>query len=125
MLSFTFNGVSSETFNILIEEHNIYTKGQKRIEFIEVPGRTGNLIIYDNSRRNIDLILTCHIEVEIEDKVALLNQLDNWLNGHEGYKDLVFSNGLTFKAVFTGELSLPTTEEFYTDFELQFSAYQE
>lgn len=125
MLSFTFNGVSSENFNILIEEHNGYTKGKKRVEFIQIPGRTGDLILYDNSRENIELVLKCNIIVELTDKVNLLNQLDNWLNDGEGYKDLIFSNGLSFKAVFIGELSLPTTENFYTDFELKFSAYQE
>ena len=123
MLSFTFNGISSENFGILVEDSNIYTKCQKRIEFIEVPGRTGDLIVYDNSRKNINLTLTCHIEINIEEKANLLNRIDEWLNGHEGYKDLVFTNGLQFKAVFIGELSLPTTENFYTDFELVFSAY--
>lgn len=125
MLSFTFNGTNSRDFGIIIEESNIYTKGQKRIEFIEVPGRTGNLIVYDNSRRNIELSLLCTIEVEITDKKLLLEAMDEWLNNHEGYKDLVFSNGIAYKAVFTGELTLPTTDNFYTDFELIFSAYQE
>lgn len=125
MLAFTFNGVSSEEFGIIIEDSNIYTKARKRIEFIEVPGRTGDLIIYDNSRSNINLVLTCHIEVELADKPNLLAQLDEWLNGHEGYKDLIFNNGIKHKAVFTGELNLPTTESFYTDFELEFSCYQE
>ena len=85
MLAFTFNGVSSEDFGIIIEDSNIYTKARKKIEFIEVPGRTGDLIIYDNSRSNINLVLTCHIEVELADKPNLLTQLDEWLNGHEGY----------------------------------------
>lgn len=125
MLSFTFNGITSDSFNILIEESNIYTKAKKRIEFIEVPGRTGDLIVYDNSRENITIVLNCHIEVELIDKPKLLNDLDNWLNGHEGYKELIFNNGISYKAVFIGELNLPTTESFYTDFELEFSCYQE
>lgn len=125
MLSFTFNGISSEIFGILIEDSNIYTKGQRKIEFIEVPGRTGDLVIYDNSRKNITLVLSCHIEVELSKKPMLLDHLDKWLNGHTGYKDLIFNNGIKYKAIFTGELTLPTTENFYTDFELEFSCYQE
>ena len=125
MLNFTFNGISSNSFNILIEDTNIYSKGKKRIEFIQVPGRTGDLLVYDNSRENIKIFLDCSIQVELEDKPQLLNRLDNWLNGHEGYKELVFSNGIKYKAIFIGELNLPTTESFITDFTLEFSCYQE
>ena len=125
MLSFTFNGISSESFNILIEDSNIYSKGKKRIEFIQVPGRTGDLIIYDNSRKNITIELECSIEVDLKDKPQLLKDLDDWLNGPEGYKDLIFNNGIKYKGVFIGELNLPTTESFYTDFKLEFSCYQE
>lgn len=125
MITFTFNGVSSETFNILVLESNHNTKPSKRIEFIEVPGRTGDLIIYDNSRENLEINIQCHIELDAkQNKRILLDDLDAWLNGEDGYRDLIFNNGKTFKAVFIGELYLPDTDFFYTDFELKFSAYE-
>lgn len=125
MITFTFNGISSEIFNILVLESNHNTKPSKRIEFIEVPGRTGNLMIYDNSRENLEINIQCHVELDgNQNKGALLDDLDTWLNGEDGYLDLIFNNGKAFKAVFIGELYLPDTDFFYTDFELKFSAYE-
>lgn len=125
MITFTFNGISSEIFNILVLESNHNTKPSKRIEFIEVPGRTGNLMIYDNSRENLEINIQCHVELDRNhNKGVLLDELDTWLNGEDGYLDLIFNNGKVFKAVFIGELYLPDTDFFYTDFELKFSAYE-
>lgn len=126
MIHFTFNGKCSKDFGILIEESNHNTKPPRRIEIIEVPGRTGNLIIDEGCRSNIDIVIVCHIEFDDgEQKIDTLNALDEWLNGEAGYKELKFNNGRKFKAIFTGELYLPDTDFFYTDFELTFNAYEE
>lgn len=123
MISFVFNNMSSDDFEILVEESNHNIKQAKRVEFITVPGRTGDLIIYDNSRQNVELKLICSMDIT-KDKALLLEEMDEWLNGSEGYQYLVFNNGRAFKAVFTGELYLPDTHFTYTDFELTFSAYE-
>lgn len=123
VISFIFNDISSDDFGILVEESNHNIKQAKRIEFITVPGRTGDLIIYDNSRQNVELKLVCSMDIT-KNKADLLEEMDEWLNGSDGYKYLVFNNGRVFKAVFTGELYLPDTHFTYTDFELTFSAYE-
>ena len=44
-MEFTFNGISSREFNIKIKESNHLSIPKKKIEFVEVQGRTDNLII--------------------------------------------------------------------------------
>ena len=122
---FSFNGITSEEFNILVEDHDSWKLPKKRLEFIQVPGRTGDLIIDDGSRENFTVIFQCHVEVDSEDKTSLLTELDEWLNGPTGYQELlIFIDGQPRKslnAIFVGELSLPNTDYFYSDFELEFN----
>ena len=126
MISFEFNGLNSEDFGILVEESNHNTKPPKKMEFIEVPGRTGLLIIDEGCHGNITIEILCHKEFEkYEEKIDFLNALDKWLNEPIGYKELKFNNGRKFKAVLNSEIYLPDTDFFYTDFTLSFNAYEE
>lgn len=122
---FSFNERTSDEFGILVEDHDSWKSPKRRLEFVQVPGRTGDLIIDDGSRENFTVVFQCHIEVDSEDKGLLLDELDEWLNGPTGYKDLIiFIDGKqrkTLKAIFTGEISLPNTDYFYSDFELEFN----
>lgn len=122
---FSFDNRTSDGFGILVEDHDSWKVPKRRLEFIQVPGRTGDLIIDDGSRENFTIIFKCHVEVESKDKASLLDELDSWLNGSTEYKDLIiYIDGQprkTFKAIFTGEISLPNTDYFYSDFELEFN----
>ena len=123
MISFRFNDRNSDDFGILIEESNHRSKAKKNIEFISIPGRTGDLIVCDGSRENLTITLSCHMEFD-NNKIYMLDLLDEWLNAEDGYKVLEFNDGMKFNAVFIGELSLPDDSFWYSDFELQFSAYE-
>ena len=122
---FSFDNRTSDGFGILVEDHDSWKVPKRRLEFIQVPGRTGDLIIDDGSRENFTIVFKCHVEVESKDKASLLDELDSWLNGSTEYKDLIiYIDGQprkTFKAIFTGEISLPNTDYFYSDFELEFN----
>lgn len=122
---FSFDGRTSDEFGILVEDHDFWKLPKRRLEFVQVPGRTGDLIIDDGSRENFTVIFQCHVEVESEDKAMLLAQLDEWLNGPKGYRDLlIFIDGEYQKdlnAIFVGEIALPNTDYFYSDFELEFN----
>lgn len=122
---FIFNGKTSEEFNILVEDHDYWKLPKRRLEFVQVPGRTGDLIIDDGSRENFTVIFQCHVEVDSKDKASLLDELDEWLNGPTGYKELsIFIDGEKRKdlnAIFVGEITLPNTDYFYSDFELEFN----
>lgn len=122
---FSFDGRTSDEFGILVEDHDFWKLPKRRLEFVQVPGRTGDLIIDDGSRENFEVTFQCHVEVESEDKASLLTQLDEWLNSPTGYRDLlIFIDGEYQKelsAIFVGEIALPNTDYFYSDFELIFS----
>lgn len=122
---FSFDGKTSEEFGILVEDHDFWKLPKRRLEFVQVPGRTGDLIIDDGSRENFIVTFQCHVEVESDSKHLLLKQLDEWLNGSTGYKTLsIFINGEHCKdlnAIFVGEITLPNTDYFYSDFELEFN----
>ena len=59
----TFNSISSKDLGIRIERHNNFSTPQRIVERIKVPGRTGEVIIDDNSYENIifeyEFILDC------------------------------------------------------------------
>lgn len=124
-MHFIFDGKSSDDFGILVEDHDFWKIPKKRFEFVQVPGRTGDLIIHDGSRENFTITFKCHVEVESKDKALLLDQLDEWLNSPNQYRNLsIFIDGKDCKylmAVFVGEISLPNTDYFYSDFELEFN----
>ena len=122
---FGFNGKTSEEFGILVEDHDFWKLPKKRLEFVQVPGRTGDLIIDDGSRENFTVTFQCHVEVDSEDKASLLAELNEWLNSPTGYSELsIFINDEHIKdlnAIFVGEIALPNTDYFYSDFELEFN----
>ena len=51
-MHFTFNGVNSQQYGLKVKQSNHLTRPAKKIESIEIPGRTGNLIIDDGSKKN-------------------------------------------------------------------------
>ena len=122
---FEFDAISSEEFGILVEDHDFWRVPKRRMEFVQVPGRTGDLIIQDGSRENFTVTFKCHVEVDSKDKAKLLQDLDEWLNGPNGYRPLnIIIDGKFcsyFMAIFVGEISLPNTDYFYSDFELEFN----
>ena len=49
MMTFTFKGTDSATYGVYLTEHPTIVAAEKRVEFIEVPGRDGALSIYDGA----------------------------------------------------------------------------
>lgn len=45
METFTFNGISSESLNLIVKDMPLVSRAEKNIETIEVNGRNGNLHI--------------------------------------------------------------------------------
>ena len=59
---FTINNKTNKDFNFKVKSSNHLTKSSKKLEFISIPGRTGDLIIDDNSRENFNLIIEGYID---------------------------------------------------------------
>ncbi|HJG95676.1 MAG TPA: hypothetical protein K8V90_01075 [Romboutsia timonensis] len=124
-MEFTFNGVSSRDFNIKIKESNHLSIPRKKLEFIEVQGRTDNLIIDEGCREMLDIQLECFIDCRSENTGQYAIGLDNWLNSSAGYKELKFDDGTILKAIFVGQIDFNEIVKNFNEIILQFKAYRE
>ena len=64
---FTFNNASSRDFNIKIKKSNHLSIPKRKREFVEVQGRTDNLIIDEGCREMLDLQIEAYIDCRISD----------------------------------------------------------
>lgn len=119
---FTFNGKSSREFNLKVKKSNHLSKPKKRIELQEIPGRTGNLVIYDGSRENLNLNIEVYLDARSSNTKTFADKLDDWLNGHEGYKPLIFDDGTELDAVFIGQIDFDNIVKNFESILLSFSA---
>ena len=124
-MEFTFNGVSSRDFNIKVKQSNHLSIPKKKLEFIEVQGRTDNLIIDEGCREMLDIQLECFIDCRSENTRQYAIGLDNWLNSSAGYKELKFDDGTILKAIFVGQIDFNEIVKNFNEIILQFKAYRE
>lgn len=100
---FSLNGVWSTEFNIQIMSiQGRYNIPKKQYESIEVPGRTGNLLIDTGATLNKDITIECCLDctpLDDEQINVKMKAISNWLINAIGYQDLVFSDGGRFKAI--------------------------
>ena len=124
-MEFTFNNKSSRDFNIKIKKSNHLSIPRKKIEFVEVQGRTDNLIIDEGSREMLDVEIEAYIDCRNEDTYSYALRLDSWLNSSSGYQDLIFDDGVELKAVFVGQIDFNSITKNFEEILLQFKAYRE
>ena len=55
-MSFTFNGVSSDTHKVTVEKCPSYPVANRVVEHIQVPGRNGDLIRDTGAYNNVDQV---------------------------------------------------------------------
>ena len=124
-MEFTFNGVSSRDFNIKVKQSNHLSIPRKKLEFIEVQGRTDNLMIDEGCREMLDIQLECFIDCRDESTKEYSMRLDSWLNGSSGYQNLIFDDGTILKAIFVGQIDFNEIVKNFNEIILQFKAYRE
>ena len=124
-MEFTFNNVNSKNFNIKIKKSNHLSIPKRKLEFIEVQGRTDNLIIDEGCREMLDIEIEAYIDCRDSNTFTYASRLDNWLNGSSGYQDLIFDDGTTLKAIFVGQINFNEVVENFNEILLQFKAYRE
>ena len=122
---FTFNNASSRDFNIKIKKSNHLSIPKRKREFVEVQGRTDNLIIDEGCREMLDLQIEAYIDCRISDTRTYSLMLDNWLNDCSNYTDLVFDDGTVLKAIFVGQIDFDEIVKNFDEILLQFKAYRE
>ena len=124
-MEFTFNNASSRDFNIKIKKSNHLSIPRKKLEFIEVQGRTDNLVIDEGCREMLDIEIEAYIDARDSNMKTYALRLDNWLNGTNGYQDLIFSDNTTLKAIFVGQIDFEEVVKNFNEILLQFKAYRE
>ena len=124
-MEFTFNNKSSRDFNIKIKKSNHLSIPRRKLEFIEVQGRTDNLIISEGSREMLDIEIEAYIDCRNEDTYSYALRLDEWLNSINGYSNLIFDDGVELKAIFVGQLDFNAIVQNFNEVLLQFKAYRE
>lgn len=95
---FIYNNNQSDDLGIIITSSNHLDRFKKRREFIQVPGRTGDLVLDDGSYENLELEITCVIEDEdnIDER---LDHIEDWLKTND-YSSLEFDDGVRFSAIY-------------------------
>lgn len=103
-MEFVFNGISCRDFNLKMKKESTYVfLFTKNYESIEVPGRTGNLLIDDGTYKNEVATLVCNLDLRgIVDKTLILSSMKKWLQEPQDYKRLEFSDGIKYEAKFMG-----------------------
>ena len=124
-MEFTFNGVSSRNFNIKVKNSNHLSIPRKKLEFVEVQGKTDNLIIDEGSREMLGIEIEAYIDCRNEDTYSYALRLDEWLNSTNGYSNLIFDDGAELKAVFVGQIDFNSIVQNFNEVLLQFKAYRE
>ena len=124
-MEFTFNNKSSRDFNIKIKKTNHLSIPRRKLEFIEVQGRTDNLIIDEGSREMLDVEIEAYIDCRDSNTKTYALRLDEWLNGANGYSNLTFNDGVTLKAIFVGQIDFNEVVKNFNEILLQFKAYRE
>ena len=124
-MEFTFNNKSSRDFNIKIKKSNHLSIPKRKREFIEVQGRTDNLIVDEGCRDMLDLQIEAYIDCRNEDTYSYALRLDSWLNGISGYSNLIFDDGVELKAIFVGQIDFNSITKNFEEILLQFKAYRE
>ena len=124
-MEFTFNGINSRDFNIKIKQSNHLSIPKRKMEFIEVQGRTDNLVVDEGCREMLDISIEAYIDCRNLDTKTYALRLDNWLNSSNGYKDLIFDDGTKLKAIFVGQIDFNEIVKNFNEILLQFKAYRE
>ena len=124
-MEFTFNGISSRDFNIKIKQSNHLSIPKRKIEFIEVQGRTDNLIVDEGCREMLDISIEAYIDCRDLNTKTYALRLDNWLNNTNGYQNLIFDDGTKLKAIFVGQIDFNEIVKNFNEILLQFKAYRE
>lgn len=86
MRYFTFDGVPSTNYGVLVQNKNTYDAAERDITMQAIPGRSGDLIIDNDRRKNITIEYDCAL---ISSNVSsVLENVRKWLSIPRGYKEL-------------------------------------
>lgn len=107
LISFMYRGTSSAFFSLyVLEVQNLHNAFERDIEFIEVPGRDGDLIIDNLRKKSKEITIEAFIDLDeayTSSFTELCEDIERWLQGTVGVSTLNFSDSpRNYKAICTG-----------------------
>jgi len=74
---FAFNGVSNTDVGVMVERVPTLPSPSKRVTYLTIPGRDGDLTLWDGSYDSFDLAISCGVP-----DTARLHEIRQWLSGY-------------------------------------------
>ena len=120
---FVYGGTSSASFNFIITENDHLNSFENDFELIEIPGRSGDLVIDNKRKKNKEINIEAYADIEgLGDAHTVAKNIKQWLQGEVKYKDLTFSNDLTeYKAIVKGPIEIVEEIEGLLNINFKFS----
>ena len=120
---FVYGGTSSASFNFIITENDNLNSFENDFELIEIPGRSGDLVIDNKRKKNKEINIEAYADIEgLGDAHTVAENIKQWLQGEVKYKDLTFSNDLTeYKAIVKGTIEIVEEIEGLLNISFKFS----
>lgn len=119
---FFYGGVDSATFNLYLTDlGDLYNSFERDIEFVEVAGRDGDLLIDNKRKKSKEVTFTGFIDMEQnEASMPILAQaIEDWLQGEVKYKELVIENK-TYNAICINQISIKEVMEQLGEIQIKF-----
>lgn len=91
---FQYGAIISTSLNFIIVEDDHLSAFENDFEEVEIPGRTGTLIIDNKRKKNRDINLTIYADIEgLGTAAEVSSSIEDWLVGEVKYQALVFDDG--------------------------------
>ena len=120
---FVYGGTSSASFNFIIMKSDHLNSFENDFELIEIPGRSGDLILSNNRKKNKEINIEAYIDLEgLGNAQTVAKNIKQWLQGEVKYKTLTFSNDLTvYEAIVVGSIEIVEEIEGLLNISFKFS----
>ena len=120
---FVYGGTSSASFNFIITENDHLNSFENDFELIEIPGRSGDLVIDNKRKKNKEINIEAYADIEgLGDAHTVAKNIKQWLQGEVKYKTLSFSNDLTeYEAIVKGPIEIVEEVEGLLNINFKFS----
>lgn len=121
--SFTYGAISSTSFNFIIVSNDNLNGFENDFELVEIPGRTGNLIIDNQRKKNKEINIEAYADIEEFGEASLVSKaIKKWLQGEVKYKPLIFSNDyIKYEAIVLGNVEIVEEIENLLNIKFKFS----
>ena len=120
---FVYGGTSSASFNFIITENDHLNSFENDFELIEIPGRSGDLVIDNKRKKNKEINIEAYADIEgLGDAHTVAKNIKQWLQGEVKYKALSFSNDSTeYEAIVKGPIEIVEEVEGLLNINFKFS----